>query len=118
MRDGNVFQHDGNIFRRITRKKPPSGQKQTLIFEEKPEQLMMGSERQKGVQASSLKSDALDHTCQVLDLKIREIFWGPQRTIPRPRPTSSIPCILAQVYKISKITTCQPLTEYNKVIRI
>ncbi len=37
------------------------------------------------------------HTCQVLDLKIREIFQRPPRAVPPPQPSSSIPYILRQV---------------------
>ena len=52
-----------------------------------------------------------EHTCQVSDLKIREIFRRPPRAVYPPRPSSSIPYILRQVYKKAKITTCQPETE-------
>ena len=54
------------------------------------------------------------HTCQVLDLKIREIFRRPPQAVPPPQPSSSIPYILRQVYKKAKITTwCRMLKTFT-----
>uniref|UniRef100_A0A3B1JZ55 Immunoglobulin domain-containing protein n=1 Tax=Astyanax mexicanus TaxID=7994 RepID=A0A3B1JZ55_ASTMX len=53
------------------------------------------------------------HTCQVLDFKIRDIFLCPLKAVPPAQRRFSIPYILKQVYKKSKITTCEPLTHYN-----
>lgn len=43
------------------------------------------------------KSYCREHTCQVLDLKIREIFRRPPQAVPPPQQSSSIPYILRQV---------------------